>query len=241
MISQPYSNDDEVTKIVKGLKWEDKFFDQEEGLVAVFDYDYESVTSFHTKVVCAQMLFPFTCIFGSLCLYPCFCKQQIKWDTHSKHVAVTIDGIKHVHDKRKQGCGCFCQDAGKTSKTVPFDKITDCDVTEPAGATCCCVTNILSKVFVDTASGARTGSGGEGGGLPAHELELVGLHKPHEFKKLVWAMKRRTAGGGSAAQAVTISRPPQAATMERDDNGETNAILRDIRSELVKMNKNIQK
>ena len=42
-----------------------------------------------------------------------------------------------------------CQDVGKVSKTVPFDKITDCDVEEPAGASgpcCCLVQNVLVSV-----------------------------------------------------------------------------------------------
>lgn len=41
-----------------------------------------------------------------------------------------------------------CQDVGKVSKTVPFDKITDCDVEEPAGSSgpcCCLVENVLVR------------------------------------------------------------------------------------------------
>jgi len=65
---------------------------------------------------------------------------------------------------------------------VPFDKLTDCDVEEPAGtACCCCVQNVLTKVHVDTAS---SGSVGESGAR-MHELTLVGLKEPHEFKKKV--------------------------------------------------------
>ena len=60
-------------------------------------------------------------------------------------------------------------DLGKESKTIPYDKITDCDVQEPAGnACCCCVPNVLPVVNVDTAS--------SGGVL--HELTLVGLKDP---------------------------------------------------------------
>merc|ERR1712232_1477947 len=72
-------------------------------------------------------------------------------------------------------------DQGKCSKTVPFDKITDCDIEEPAGNSCFCVPNILFTVNIDTAS-----SGTEG----RKELKLAGLKDPHSFKKLVWAMKR---------------------------------------------------
>ena len=143
---------DETSKIVKGLRWNDKFFDGEEGLVAVFDYDYEKIVSFQKSVAGASMMFPPFLILGTLfACYPCFYQQQIEWNVRSQHVAITHDGIKFVHDKRKTGCGLGCTDAGKKSKTVPFDKITDCDVTEPAGATCCCIDNVLTVVNADTA------------------------------------------------------------------------------------------
>lgn len=60
--------------------------------------------------------------------------------------AISRDGIKYIVDKHKSGCRLDCQDKGKVSKTVPFDKITDCDVEEPAGASgpcCCLVQNVL--------------------------------------------------------------------------------------------------
>ena len=98
---------------------------------------------------------------------------------------MTVDGIKFVNDKRKSGYGMSCQDIGKESKTVSYEKITDCDVIEPAGtACCCCIPNVLSEVRVDTAAGL--------------ELRLVGLKHPHEFKKAVWDMKRKPAHSAGA-------------------------------------------
>lgn len=92
------------------------------------------------------------------------------------------------------------------SKTVPFDKITDCDVQEPAGASCCgLVPNILYAVNVDTAS---TAAG-------QHELSVVGLKDPYGFKDLVWRMKRGevqlpadihlTSGNSSDAAGAPVS------------------------------------
>jgi|Transcript_24723 hypothetical protein len=216
----------------QGLQWEDRFFDGEEGLVAVFDFEYEKIASFQEKVAMASMLFPPVLIFGSLACYPCCFRQQIQWNTYSQHVAVTQDGIKYVQDKRKTACGFDCTDAGKTSKTVPFDKITDCDVTEPAGATCLCVDNVLPVVNVDTASSG--GTSGEGG--PLHELSLVGLKQPLELKKLVWAMKRAHTQG----QPVHPNAPAAAIMNRAGSNEDTNSILRDIRSELKELNANIK-
>ena len=37
---------------------------------------------------------------------------------------------RYVKEKRKSCCGLPCTDRGRESKTVPYDKITDCDVQE---------------------------------------------------------------------------------------------------------------
>merc|ERR1712050_461336 len=96
---------------------------------------------------------------------------NIRENVLSQHVALTKDGILYIKEKHKQGCRCDCDMAGKVSKTVPYDKLTDCDIQEPAGCECC-VQNTLLTVNVDTASGNR---GPEGG---SHELTLVGLRDP---------------------------------------------------------------
>ena len=98
--------------------------------------------------------------------------------------------------------------------SVPFDKITDCDVAEPAGNTCLCVRNVLAVVNVDTASSGNDGR---------KELKLAGLKDPHGFKKLVWAMKR-------AQQKQTSN-----------DSTEMTSLLREIRYELRTNNELLQK
>ena len=104
----------------------------------------------------------------------------------SQHVALTRDGIKYVTEMHKTGCRLDCQDQGKLSKTVPYDKITDCDIEEPAGSSgpcCCMVKNVLTVVNVDTASGAR---GGSEGGARGHELSIQGLVDPHKVRRVVY-------------------------------------------------------
>ena len=52
-------------------------------------------------------------------------------------------------DKHKKELRMDCQDQGKVTKTVPYDKLTDCDIEEPAGADgppCCMVNRTLYKV-----------------------------------------------------------------------------------------------
>ncbi len=101
------------------------------------------------------------------------------------------------------------------SFAVPFDKITDCDVVEPAGNSCLCVANILSIVNIDTASSGTDGR---------KELRLAGLKNPHGFKKLVWAMKRSQQAHSKGAST----------------NDEMTSLLREIRDELRSNNELLQ-
>ena len=104
--------------------------------------------------------------------------------------------------------------------TVPFDKITDCDVEEPAGNSCLCIPNVLSIVNVDTASSGTDGR---------KEIRLAGLKNPHGFKKLVWAMKRQQQRDRSSSDRVATN------------NEEINTLLREIRDELRANNERLQR
>mmetsp|Transcript_35256 Transcript_35256/g.71414 ORF Transcript_35256/g.71414 Transcript_35256/m.71414 type:complete len:318 (-) Transcript_35256:1387-2340(-) len=173
--------------------WDDTFFDGEDNgeVIAVFDFDYATIEDFNTKVGFASLaafgLYPPLLGLALLGCAPCFLRRNVEWSARSKHVALTRDGIRFVRDRRPTCWGLSMCDAGRSSKTVPYDQITDCDVEEPAGNTCLCIANVLSTVNIDTAS-----SGGQAG----KELKIVGLKDPVGFKKLVWAMKRFNAIGG---------------------------------------------
>lgn len=172
----------------------------------------------------------------SLCCVPCFAKDNIEWKTRAMHVAVHQDGIKYVTDKRKSCCGLTFTDKGKNSKTVPFDKLTDCDVQEPAGtAVCCFVPNVLSNVIVDTASSGAPGPDG----MVRHELDLRGLKDPHGFKKCVWDCKRSAVnlrGGSEGLPLVGAG----AGDMDRGGGAEQTALLAEIRDELKMQTKLLQ-
>jgi len=212
---------------------EDKFFDGEGGLVQTFDFDYDKIIAFEKEQQwCWMMICPPACIVSSLCCVPCFLDQNIEWSTRAQHLALTQDGIRYVVDKHKTGCGFDMNDSGKTSKTVPYDKITDCDVQEPAGtAVCCCVENVLTTVTVDTASGSRSESN-------PHELSLVGLKDATGFKQKVWEMKRAQAPTGAGAPGPTVL-GASAPLQENMSSSESTGLLREIRDELVKMNKHM--
>lgn len=241
------------------------------GIVAVFDFDYDQMVGFQTQTkalgqfvivgfgmaycyiivlmfetepvmaLLASFLLPLAVYVMTLA--PCLLKEQVKWEVYAQHVVVTRDGIRFVQNKRPSCWGLPICDRGKHSKTVPFDKITDCDIVEPAGNTCLVIPNVLMVVNVDTAS-----SGGEG---KAHELVLSGLVDPYAFKKLVWAMKRANESGGS--YSYHAPKMVEMASMARDNNtinvdkmmeggcSDVNShdipgLLRDIRDELRQNN-----
>ena len=105
------------------LTWDDTFFsdNEEAGVVAVFDFDYDKIEAFSEKVGWAMMLVPPVLVGSILTLTPCFLRQRISWDARAQHVCVTHDGIKYVRDKRSTCFGCACTDQGKLSKVRPSD------------------------------------------------------------------------------------------------------------------------
>ena len=223
--------------------WDDDFFDLEESseIIAVFDFDYATMEDFNTKVGFASLaafcLYP--PIFGLAVLgcTPCFLRKNVEWSARSQHVALTRDGIRFVRDRRKTCWGLSCTDAGRSSKTVPYDKITDCDIEEPAGNTCLCIPNVLTTVIIDTAS-----SGGPGN---HKELKITGLKDPAGFKKLVWAMKRHTAKSLSHHQPILAEsmhrggenndKPDQTSPSQEGES--ISLLLREIRDELRELRK----
>merc|ERR1712166_1207239 len=177
-----------------------------------------------------------------LCWYACG-KQNTIDAIHAQHIAITVDGIRFVKDTRKQGCRMECDKAGKTTKTIPFDKLTDCDIEEPAGASgplCCRVNNVLTKVNIDTASSGMQ-MGQNGAALNLHELQLVGLKDPHGFKSMVWRMKRKSGnspGSQLAPSSMGMSRDSDKIVVALNDQ---NALLKEQNSLLMKIVNNTSK
>lgn len=203
----------------------DTYFNGELGLVSAFDFDYDNIISFNQSLgwalwLAAFPLWPAT----TVCCVPCFLNNNVEWEARAQHVALTADGIRYVQEKRKSMCGLMCSDKGKVSKTVPYDKITDCDLQEPAGmACCCCIPRVLAEVSVDTAS-----SGVSKEGIPQHELSLRGLKNPTEFKQAVWGMKRSQKGSASMAGSFA----PAQLQMTQPSGAEMMQVFTEMRDEL---------
>ncbi|KAL7469772.1 hypothetical protein ACHAXS_010024 [Conticribra weissflogii] len=109
----------------------------------------------------------------------------------SLHLAVKRDGICFVQDNHLESfslvAACRCCDSiykvSKRSHTIPFDQITDITVKDPGelNKTGCCWLRVpFYIVAIDTASSDPE----------YYAKATMGLCLPHEFQKLVWAMKR---------------------------------------------------
>lgn len=249
----------QVVPETQGVFWNDDFFDEED-IIAVFDFDYDNIVAFNTPVEFMSQIVTvgFFCLYGTLLFWPYglivvlsiyllslapfYLRYNVRWRAEANHLAITRDGIRFVQDRRKSCWGFSMCDKGKHSKTVPFDKITDCDIVEPAGNMCLLFPRILFTVHVDTAS-----SGNEGN---QHELDTIGLKDPHRFKNLVWAMKRNFHNLPLSSTQVYQPPNPKHSQLELSDlaqltkvpstssqsSGGVRGLLRDIRDELRQNN-----
>ncbi len=194
----------------QGLDWADDFFDEQEGIIAVFDFDYQELASFNTKirwvleccfsiylilVVGLEVLFfddafvvlPWLALtvllYPLLSLIPCFLSDRMKWEAECHHLAITRDDILYVQEKHKQCCGWSMCDQGKVSRIIPLDHTTECTIKEPAGNSCLCFRRSLYEVHVHTISSAQL----------QNPLVLSGLREPYKFQSLVSSLKRASS------------------------------------------------
>lgn len=222
-----------VMGVAVGIPAADAFFEGDSGLVSVWDFDYDLIIDFNTQLRWAQCLLIPPMWSSSICCYPCFLKKNVEWKTRAQHVALSVDGIRFVQDKHPTCWGLHCCDRGRESKTVPYDKITDCDVQEPAGtACCCCIPNVMSRVHIDTASsGQKTDAG------IRHELELHGLKRANDFKQAVWSMKRGEApAGASVPLGAATTHNTQMVQAAPGQQAMNTVLLTEIRDELRTLN-----
>lgn len=214
------------------------YFAGEEGLIEEFQFDYALLNEFDQKLVRTNAL-PLSLATSVCCpftlLYACiFDVKNVVDKNNATHVCITQDGIRYSVDKHKAGCRAQMCDQGRTMKTVPFDKITDCDIEEPAGNSGCCwlVPNTITVVNVDTASGSRVVADGQS---PGHELQIRGLVDPHAFKSLVWKMKR--GGHGTPHASTGAAKAPVNVEMSRTKTSELAPLLKQQNALLTEQNR----
>lgn len=114
------------------LTWEDDFFDafqddfQDDDIVAVFDVDYERLTTFETAklwgILCTMMfVVPHVVIPGLLLCTPWSVRRNARWCAQATHVALTKTHILKVIDKHRIWWGC-CH----ATRTIEKSKLLSC-------------------------------------------------------------------------------------------------------------------
>ena len=200
-------------------KWDDTFFDDEEDVIEVFDFDYPVmedvwVQSYRSVAVSNALLIYSVALYAVVVLtisskllvvYSatmvvivsldfCFFKRRIHWYVYSRHLCITREGIQLVQGDPCYGWICST-DSDKTSTFVPYDKITACDI--PESPDCCNILSELPTVHVDTVSSRARW-------FQKHELVISGLKDPHSFREIVLAMKQATASINGQVFTVEI-------------------------------------
>ena len=178
----------------------DPFWDGQEDILKSFSFDYEALTVYgQQKAFSDLFMLGILPLFGppligvALCFHFNCGKDNVRDAVHARHVALTADGIRYIADKHPGGCRNAQGEVGRKSQTIPYDKINDCDVEEPAGADgcpCCAVKRTLYKFNVRTNN--STGRHARPPLKPEPTLceccetpyaGLMGLDAPYELKK----------------------------------------------------------
>ena len=117
------------------------FFDGDDAVLKSYAFDYDLIIEYEQatrrQALIEQALYP--------CCIPCTMyeigefflleKGNIEAEVNARHLAISRDGIRFVVDRYTQKqCICFPNLVqGRVSKTVPYDKMTDCDVVHLLG------------------------------------------------------------------------------------------------------------
>jgi len=156
-------------------------------------------------------------VLGKLCLWawPClictipafFLYEQKNMDVRVKSIKlyITSENIKYEEGPYFTGCRCdACGKQGKISRAVPFDRVQDVLLEEPAGNYCCCFPEKLDRTQVQTA------------GSDGAEMTIQGLKDGKHFKEVVLDMKRKgkMVGVGPGAVAPSVLGAPGQVTMD---------------------------
>ena len=190
------------------LNTHDSWWDSQNDILKTYSFDYEGLIKYKRELdwseVLSCLIFP-PCFCYGACMYNMYDQENTNDEVRARHIALTPDGIRYVVDKHKTSCRLDQCEEGRTSKTIPYDKITDCDIEEPAGADgcpCCLVQRTMMVFNVDTASEGRA-------------LSIWGVDVPYELKQDVWSMKR-----GEGIEGVDMSSiAPSAVSMVGRDGG----------------------
>jgi hypothetical protein len=138
------------------------------------NYNYQVYV--RNLVCCCPVLWPMA--IAAPCEY-----QNLADYADAVTVGTTGDSLVFCKQKTKTCWRCSPCDSGKVVKEIPFDKITDVVIVEPAGG--CCPAEILYRIYIQTAGRS---------GVEGAELTIVGLTEKDAYS-LRSLIKSKGKGG----------------------------------------------
>lgn len=178
------------------LTWTDPYFDDQPGIIAVFDRDAEKAGNAAAKrVILICMCFAFSLLVSclshevilgilhlSLTLVFAWQAWRTKQSMLAQHVAITTEGIR-VEDRSINPFRFLRIDATEPSFTIPFEDVRKISIRDHEF--CCRVDPTLSVVLITLRC------------QPVVVKELLGIINAEEFADLVRALKKHEASNGT--------------------------------------------
>lgn len=205
-----------------------------QGSVAEYEFNKEKLTQEWEQGMLAQYLNP-CCVPFVCCWLPKYClvdQPNVQDKIASMRVFLTDENIEFEDGPYYTGFRFDCCGRhGKTHQVIPFDRVQDVRLVEPAGNFCFCFPFRNALVGVQTAgASAFPGKGnwipggvfqlGKSGGA---EMDLWGLMDPHGFRGQVLDKKRtrssRGDGVSGAGAAPALLGAPRVEEMLAEQNG----------------------
>lgn len=180
-VDQPvHVGDPTIVPELGAVAWTDDFFEDDDDIVAVFDQDFQKVQGYYESI--GWVSYGSTCCFcpslfwfGVLCGVPCYLKQNVQWSIRSQHVALTVTGVKIVHERHRTCWGLPCTDVPRRTNFIPYSDIIACRVEEPRGTTCIFEHN-FHAVHIETRQ---------------EEYTINGINEPWRFRDTLLSMRRQ--------------------------------------------------
>mmetsp|Transcript_56147 Transcript_56147/g.142990 ORF Transcript_56147/g.142990 Transcript_56147/m.142990 type:complete len:259 (-) Transcript_56147:45-821(-) len=160
---------------------------------------------------CCMPVWPCTILMHFLCI-----RQNIDDKIKSMRVNLTDEQIEYEEGPyftclRHDACG----KQGRVNKVIPYDRVQDVRLEEPAGNYCCVFPFKITLVSVQTAGGSvghietwMPGREFQGGKVGRSELELWGLEDATAFRNMILDMKKKGKGLGGAGDGMGSTSAP---------------------------------
>lgn len=200
----------------------------ERQILKKFDFNTELLRTEWNQQSLLPILWPCCVPFWPIALPTYFLCTQPNIDDKIKSMKIVLTD-EQIEYEEGPYFTCWRHDAfgkqGKVNKVIPYDRVQDVRVEEPAGNYCCCFPFKITLVSVQTAGGSvghvqtwMPGKEFQQGKIGISELELWGLEDAVSFRNMVLDMKKRGKGLGGVSDGMGNTTAPPSQMMMKGGN-----------------------